>query len=143
MFPALHTLETVANKGQIPVPIMTPQEIVRAFMAAVERRDVESAVAFLADDCEYDNVPMSKTFGPQAIGALLDAFLKPAKEVIWETLREAATGNIVFNERIDRFLFAHGWVEIPVTGVWEITDGKISLWRDYFDAGMWLKQQPS
>jgi limonene-1,2-epoxide hydrolase len=28
----------------------------------------------------------------------------------------------------------HGrWATLPVAGVFEIHDGKISLWRDYFD----------
>jgi limonene-1,2-epoxide hydrolase len=28
----------------------------------------------------------------------------------------------------------HGrWAALPVAGVFEIRDGKISLWRDYFD----------
>jgi limonene-1,2-epoxide hydrolase len=28
----------------------------------------------------------------------------------------------------------HGrWATLPVAGVFEIRDGKISLWRDYFD----------
>jgi limonene-1,2-epoxide hydrolase len=37
----------------------------------------------------------------------------------------------------------HGWVELPVNGVWEVVDGKITLWRDYFDAASYLKQMPS
>jgi limonene-1,2-epoxide hydrolase len=29
-----------------------------------------------------------------------------------------------------------------VNGVWEVVDGKITLWRDYFDAASYLKQMP-
>ena len=37
------------------------------------------------------------------------------------------------NERIDRFKMGERWIELPLAGVFEITNGKISLWRDYFD----------
>lgn len=36
-------------------------------------------------------------------------------------------------ERLDRHQLAKGWVELPVTGVWEVRDGRITVWRDYFD----------
>jgi len=39
----------------------------------------------------------------------------------------------VLNERDDR-LFIHGrWASLPVAGIFEIVDGRIVLWRDYFD----------
>ncbi len=37
------------------------------------------------------------------------------------------------NERIDVFTLNGNVVELPVVGVFEITDGKITTWRDYFD----------
>jgi limonene-1,2-epoxide hydrolase len=122
---------------------VSPLETVRAFIAAIERKDLDGALALVSDDCEYDNVPMSKMFGPDAIRAALTPFLAPASEVEWVTHREAATGVVVCNERTDRFRFPHGWVEIPVTGVWEVHDGRITLWRDYFDAAMFSKQMPA
>jgi limonene-1,2-epoxide hydrolase len=45
----------------------------------------------------------------------------------------AVDGSVVFIERTDRHRLANGWVELPVTGVWEVQDGRITLWRDYFD----------
>lgn len=121
---------------------LTPLDIVRAFIAAVEAKDIDRALAFVGENCEYDNVPMGKMFGAEAIRAALGPFLGAASEVEWVVHREAATGSIVFNERVDRFRFTHGWVEIPVTGVWEVTDGRITLWRDYFDQEMFRSQMP-
>jgi len=34
------------------------------------------------------------------------------------------------------------WIEIPVCGVWEVIDGKITLWRDYFDLATYRDQLP-
>jgi limonene-1,2-epoxide hydrolase len=121
----------------------SPLAIVRAFVAALERKDIDAAMVLVASNCEYDNVPMSTTFGPDAIRAGLAPFLAAATEVEWVTHRDAQTGPFVFNERTDRFQFAHGWVEIPVTGVWEVHEGLITLWRDYFDLATFTKQMPA
>jgi limonene-1,2-epoxide hydrolase len=32
------------------------------------------------------------------------------------------------------------WLDLPVMGVFEVKDGKIAAWRDYFDAQMFEKQ---
>ena len=46
----------------------------------------------------------------------------------------ARTGNIVMNERTDVMRRKDGGaIPLPVTGVFEIVDGKIAKWRDYFD----------
>ena len=36
-------------------------------------------------------------------------------------------------ERLDRHQFAKGWVELPVTGIFEVVDGLITAWHEYFD----------
>jgi len=113
---------------------------VNAFIAAIERQDVEAAVALLADDCEYDNVPMGAVHGPAAVRDILGPMLERCTEVDWPVARQAADGNLVFNERQDRFLMANGWVELPVAGVWEVVDGRITLWRDYFDEATYRNQ---
>ena len=113
----------------------TPLDTVRNFIAALERKDFDAAVALLADDCEYDNVPMGKVHGAAVVRAALEGFLAPCTTIEWVVTREAETGTVVFNERVDRFEMAHGWVEMPVAGIWEVVDGTITLWRDYFDLG--------
>jgi limonene-1,2-epoxide hydrolase len=118
----------------------TPAEIVDAFIAAIEAKDLDTALALVSDDCEYDNVPMMKVFGRDAIGGLLGPMVERCTEVEWIVNRQAAEGNLVFNERLDRFHMGGKWVEIAVTGVWEITDGRISLWRDYFDLKTYTDQ---
>lgn len=56
---------------------------------------------------------------------------------------EAAQGSTVFFERLDRHQLADKWVEVPIAGVFEVENGKIIYWRDYFDAGRLLSQWPS
>lgn len=117
--------------------------VVNRFIAAIERRDIDAAVPLLANDCEYDNVPMGAVHGPDAVRDILGPMLAGCTEVEWPVLRESASGNVVFNERLDRFLMPHGWVEVPVNGVWEVVEGRITLWRDYFDEATYRNQLPS
>ncbi|MGI9576807.1 MAG: limonene-1,2-epoxide hydrolase family protein [Microthrixaceae bacterium] len=121
---------------------MTPEETVDAFMAAVNRMDLDAACELVSDECEYDNVPMSKVFGRQAIHDLLAPMIERCSEVEWITVRQAAAGNLVLNERLDRFHWPHGWIEVPVAGVFEVDDGQITLWRDYFDLATYTNQLP-
>lgn len=116
---------------------MTPDSLVREFIAALERRDLDAACAMVTDDCEYDNVPMGKVFGPDGIRTTLAPFLGGCSAVDWVIHHQVSDGDLrsgtVLNERLDRFELAGRWVELPVAGVFVIRDGKIALWRDYFD----------
>jgi limonene-1,2-epoxide hydrolase len=111
----------------------TPEEIVNAFIAAIEHVDIESAVALADENISYENVPMQPIVGRAALKAALGAFLGATTAVDWRILRQVAVGSVVVNERIDRFEVNGGWLELPVAGFFEVNDGHITLWRDYFD----------
>ena len=114
---------------------MTPLETVNEFIRLVTTGQLEAGVALCAEDVEYDNVPMGKNIGRQAVLEFLSP-MTDGKEVAFITHREAATGNIVMNERTDRFTVDGKSADIMVTGVFEVNDaGEITLWRDYFDMG--------
>ncbi|MHB8465575.1 MAG: limonene-1,2-epoxide hydrolase family protein [Acidimicrobiales bacterium] len=112
---------------------MSPEELVNGFIAAVERGDIDGALGHLSDDCEYDNVPISKSIGHAAIRETLNMFIEPGKKTQFEIIRQAASGNVVMNERVDRLEVLGKPVEVPVAGVFEVEGDKITLWRDYFD----------
>ena len=118
----------------------TPEQVVADFIAAIEAQDVESAVALVADDISYENMPMDPIVGRDAVAAALTMFLEPAASVDWPVLRQITSGNCVINERLDRFEIGSGWLELPVAGVFEVNNGRISLWRDYFDMGAYQRQ---
>ncbi len=118
-----------------------PEAVVAAFIAAIESKDIDAAVELLADDVSYENVPMSPIAGKEAVRATLGAFLGAAAQVEWPIRRQVVAGNVVVNERLDRFQIGDGWLELPVAGFFEVTDaGLISLWRDYFDMASYTGQ---
>ena len=119
---------------------MTPLDTVRTFITHVESKDLEAALALCTDDIEYDNVPMPTAHGKDEVRSFLGPFIAGAGAIEWVIHREAATGDIVMNERTDRFEMGDRWLEIPVVGVWELRDGLIALWRDYFDLGQFNEQ---
>ena len=114
--------------------------VVNEFIAALERQDVDAALALVADDIVYDNVPMGAVTGVDGVRAALGPFISGAGGVEWLVFRQSEWGSLVMNERLDRFKVADKWVEIPVAGLFEVVDGKIALWRDYFDLATFTNQ---
>lgn len=110
-----------------------PTAVVDAFLGAICDKDLDRAVTFCTDDVEYDNVPIGAVRGPDGIRQVLGGFLAGASRVEWRVHHQIADGDLVMNERLDRFEMASGWVEIPVAGLFRLSGGKIALWRDYFD----------
>ena len=118
---------------------MTSAETVDAFIHALERKDFDAACALITDDCEYDNVPMSKVYGPAGLRSVLEPFFAGCTALEWVVHHQAETGDVVMNERTDRFEMGGRWIGLDVAGVFVLRDGKIALWRDYFDQGMFTK----
>ena len=112
---------------------MTPLETVRAFMAAAERRDYDAALPLLADDVEYQNMPLPPVHGRDAVRETLEALMAMCTGAEWVVHREIADGDTVMNERTDRFELHGRWADLPVMGVFVVREGRIALWRDYFD----------
>ena len=120
---------------------MSPGETVAGFIGAIERKDIDAAVAMTSDDISYENVPIRPIVGHEALAKALEGFLGPASAVDWQVNAQWEVGSMVINERLDRFDLGEGWLELPVAGVFEVNDdGKITLWRDYFDMATYQNQ---
>lgn len=121
----------------------SPMSVVRAFLAAMEKTDYETAMRYVADDCEYANPGVLPTVhGPAGVRGLLEPFFAPTLENEFVIQRSATDGVVVFLERLDRHRLKDGWVELPVTGVFEVRDGRIAVWRDYFNGPTILDAWP-
>jgi limonene-1,2-epoxide hydrolase len=113
---------------------VTAESIVNEFMTRITALDFDGAFELVAPDVEYDNVPIGKVEGPDGIRSVfaqLDAMGVDAME--WDVHRQAAGDTLVLNERTDKFRAKGKWAGVAVAGVFEVHDGKITLWRDYFD----------
>ena len=112
---------------------MSAATVVDEFIAAICAPDLEAALGLVTDDVVYDNVPIGSVEGPAGIRQVLGGFLASATGIDWVVHRQVADGGTVMNERTDRFEMGGSWHELPVMGVFEVVDGRITLWRDYFD----------
>jgi len=119
---------------------MTPEQVVREFCHAVVRRSSAELVGFFTPDAVYHNIPVEPVQGKEMIQATLAQFVDISSDAEFEILALATAGNKVLTERIDRFTINGKRVEIAVMGTFEVTDGKISAWRDYFDMQQFMKQ---
>jgi limonene-1,2-epoxide hydrolase len=108
-------------------------DVVRAFLKAAAARDYDAALALVTDDVEYQNMMLPAVHGKDAVEQTLEALLALCSDAEWVVHREVASGDLVLNERTDRFKLNGAWTDLPVAGVFELRDGKIALWRDYFD----------
>ena len=114
-------------------PPSSPTEIVEAFLEAFVAMNFDTALMYLSADCEYTNVPIGTVRGHEGVREVLGPFFAPIHENEFRVLRKAATDSVVFVERLDRHRLDHGWRELPVNSVFEVHDGLITVWRDYFD----------
>lgn len=113
-------------------------ELVRRFCDTFRTGGIEEILAFFTEDGIYHNMPFEPAVGHPAIRAVLEMYLPAATDVEFEILSSATSGNLVFTERLDRMTMGERRVELPVAGVFEIVDGRIRAWRDYFDMQMFL-----
>ena len=109
------------------------ESIVREFCAAWSRLDVDEIAGYFTDDAVYHNIPLQPLHGRDAIRGFLAGFLSGASSAEFRMKNVVASGSIVMTERVDAFSIGGREVAIPVAGVFEISDGKIAAWRDYFD----------
>ena len=116
------------------------EKLVTDFCVSWSRRNVDEVLSYLTDDCFYHNIPMEPCVGKAAVRAFVEPFLKNAESAIFEIKHTTSAGNVVMNERVDRFVMGPKKIELPVAGVFEVRDGKIAAWRDYFDLTSFTKQ---
>lgn len=118
----------------------TPTDVVTAFCRAWEDVDLDAISSSFVDDAVYHNIPMDPIVGREAIMAMIGGFTAGSTRIEFEITNIAATGHVVLTERIDRFFLPDRTIVLPVMGTFEVVDGRIAVWRDYFDLNQYLRQ---
>jgi limonene-1,2-epoxide hydrolase len=111
----------------------TPTATVTAFLSALEDLDIDRALTFADPAIVYQNVPMPPARGIKAFERQMRAMARYSTAFEARVHRIAENGTTVLTERTD-VLAINAWrAEFWVCGTFEVHDGKITLWRDYFD----------
>ena len=116
----------------------SPFDLVRRFCSAwSDGMGAEDLAAFFTDDAVYHNIPLAAVTGREEIANNIASFIRPGPPGVmgieFRVINIAADGPVVMTERVDAFRLPDKSFELPVMGTFEVTDGKINAWRDYFD----------
>jgi limonene-1,2-epoxide hydrolase len=112
---------------------MTPEEVVRAELAAWDHLDVDEIMSHFALDAVWENVPVRAVSGYDEIRKEVKKWLSPMTSFDAEILNLAVAGNVVLTERVDHTDFHGQLFHARVMGAFEVDGDKIKAWRDYFD----------
>lgn len=123
------------------LPDDSATQLVLELIDGFNQMDIERILACFADAAVYHNIPMEAVTGQDNIRAALQPFLAGSTAVQWDliSIAEDAQGRVL-TERVDKFEIGGKWISIAVMGVFEVVDGKIAAWRDYFDLAQFQSQ---
>ena len=122
--------------------------VVEQFLSSMTSHEgtVEAVTTLTSEDMVWSNTGLPDAAGREQVMAFLEAMNTGmgAVGIQIDVLNIAARGDIVLTERVDRFLNADGkeFLSVDVMGTFEVRDGRICAWRDYFDlAGFMQRMQ--
>lgn len=125
------------------MPSEAPVDVVARFCEAWANFDLDAIMEFFTDDAVYHNIPVDPAVGKEAIRTTIQGFLGGLGEVEFVVRHIVGQGDVVLTERVDIFVLPNGRIELPVMGTFELRDGKIAAWRDYFDLNQFMGQLPA
>jgi limonene-1,2-epoxide hydrolase len=117
-----------------------PIDIVRDFCATWAKGDYEAVMEFFTDDIVYHNIPVDPMVGKDAVRGMMGMFTTGVERIEFRVDNIAVDGDVVLTERVDFFFLPDKTIELPVMGTFEVRDGKIAKWRDYFDLQQYMTQ---
>lgn len=112
--------------------------VIRDFMAAWSRLDAEELAGYFTEDGVYHNIPTGPVAGREAVRQFIAGFSASWTETVWDIQTLVAEGDVVVCERTDRTKTTQGDVDLPCVGIFEMRDGRIAVWRDYFDLSTYM-----
>ncbi len=105
---------------------------VETFLNALQEQDFDTAESALAQNLVYQNVGFPTIYGRNRAMKLFRSM--PGRMGFEVKIhRIAADGAAVLTERTDALVFGPMRLQFWVCGVFEVHEGRITLWRDYFD----------
>lgn len=114
--------------------------LVRSFLEACVRAEPEEFASYFSEDATWWNTPWKPVQGRDAIREALRRGAKQMVALPWEIRHIVADGEVVMVERVDHFRVGKVHVSVPCMAIFELHDGKITAWRDYWDLKQFERQ---
>jgi len=114
-------------------------QTIKDFIAAWSNLDSDELVGYFSEDGIYYNMPTQPVQGKEQLKQFIGSFISNWTKTNWDTLNIIGKGDVVIAERLDRTEVGDIKVDLPCCGVFEMEEGKIKVWRDYFDMGTYTR----
>ncbi len=121
------------TSAQGNINVSENEKTIREFISEWSNLNAEKLASYFAEDGTYYNIPSSEITGRENIEQFIAGFIRPWGSTDWEIISLLTEGNIVMVERLDKTVVAGKPVNLPCFGYFELENGKIKMWRDYFD----------
>ncbi len=125
----------------------SPKAVATAFWSALYDRDWERIRSFFAEDSIYYDVPVGAGAagrGPDSIEARLRLGLEGLSGYEHRPGIMVAEGDMVVTEHVEVWHWPSGeTVALPFVSVQQVRDGKIMVWKDYWDQQTLMNAAPA
>lgn len=113
------------------------QQVVEAFVGALERLDMEAALDLVSEDVRWVNHPWVSARNKRQFEKVLRGMFRDAErfEVRYADIHERGNG-VVYTDRVDLFEGGGVSLDLPVQGEFRVRDGLVVEWVDRFS---WAK----
>lgn len=111
----------------------TPAEISQTFLDALALKDTDVALALVDPDINYTNVGFAPIHGKRRVAKFFKLMENPRAGFGVQFINITSDGSVVLTERIDELSFGRFRMQFWVCGRFEVHNGLITVWRDYFD----------
>jgi uncharacterized protein (TIGR02246 family) len=132
----LSVMPASAKQAKETPAIKAAMEMVKSW----NELNLDKMMNMFTEDAVLDSVMIEPIKGREAIRPHLAELLKGATRLELKLKNVAAVDNIVFLERVDDFDFRGKHGAVPVVGVMEIENGKVKVWREYYDRAMLMRE---
>ncbi|MEZ5946964.1 MAG: nuclear transport factor 2 family protein [Hyphomonas sp.] len=115
-------------------------KVVEKLQQGWETLDRDLILSAFHEDAVMQSMMKAPYQGKPEIAAMLDGFLAIATSVRMQVLNRCVDGNVVTLERRDHFTVHGKSGVLPAVGIFEIEDGLVRTWREYFDWAFYERQ---
>lgn len=122
------------------------EDAVYGLWQALSKRDWDAVQTFLSDDCIYVDMPLGPTGaarGPVDIVKRLKVGLESLADYVNHDGLLVTNGSDAIYEHSETWTWSSGETAVlPFVSVHKVIDGKVVLWKDYWDMGTMTAQAP-
>lgn len=110
--------------------------LVTEFCNSLLLGDMVKTCSYLSPEVVYHNMPWGPVIGHAEVRKILDPLVHGPGNALrrMDISHTVSDGVIVMNARLETWVRGAVNIDLPVAGVFEVREGLITRWSDYFDA---------